>query len=70
MFDLRSQLLPVETLSLSWPLLVYCTHSASAGVAGVDLVWLLKSDMDTKLHIQTTAVLSYSCGILHIKSYT
>ena len=30
--------------ALSWPLLVYCTHSASAGIAGVDLVWRLKSN--------------------------
>ena len=41
-FYSRSHLIPAE--ALSWPLLVRCTHSASAGIAGVDLVWRLKSN--------------------------
>ena len=41
----------------------YCTHSASAGIAGVDLVWLLKSN---RRHIATPFVVTFGNSL---KSY-
>ena len=65
-FCSRSHLIPAE--ALSWPLLVHCTHSASAGIAGVDLVWLLKSNMNAKLHYSNTRMSSHFSCILSLKT--